>query len=192
MLKPQLFIYIFIEASFALSEPTNSSRAVKEKSSLEREAGPVMLPPKLVSAPGPGVNSTATGGTQFVQERQQKGFQMTIKRSRKHPVSLRKPASRINSRTTPLASRPRVNLSEDIAQSEQHLETAGKKMRPVDMGKLKKKKPGGGQLVISSPSETVEVPDGLDWEHNRKDQEDKAQQLKGDKDPAIPTKIEDY
>jgi hypothetical protein len=83
-----------------------------------------------------------------------------------------------------------VDLSSALAESVAKTKTAGQKMRPAEMQKgrrIKKNKP----KVIAVPKETIEVPDGVEWGHNLKNQEEQAQEIEKQVGKDLPKPGED-
>ncbi len=68
------------------------------------------------------------------------------------------------------------DLNSELAESTAKTKSAGQAMRPEEFKKDKKKK-RKRKRIISGPAETVNVPDGVEWDHNRKIQEDRASEL---------------
>jgi hypothetical protein len=102
---------------------------------------------------------------------------ITLKPARKNATSevARKPSSE-----KPSIAKEKKNaqreLNSELVESTAKTRSAGQAMRPDELKKDKKKK-RKLKRIISGPAETVNVPDGVDWDHNRKSQEDSASEL---------------
>lgn len=82
-----------------------------------------------------------------------------------------------------------VDLSSAIADSNAKVKAARKEIRPPETKELKKKRPS--KMIISGPAETVEVPDTVEWEHNRHRQDEQIKKLNEGVQKEIPQKVED-
>ena len=156
-----------------------SKKVLKKKSSAQ-----VQALPKKVKRSSKIVSQTGSKGEKEISSSAVDSMSISL-RSRKTPA--RRTPRRIPTSTGPVAPRAKVNLSRDIAESDANLRQDRNRMRPEEVAKMRAPKKNS-KVYLTEPKETVQVPDNVEWDHNRRSLENQVEQMERAAPAVTPVK----
>jgi len=84
-----------------------------------------------------------------------------------------------------------LDLSSELSESVAEGQKIGNVPNSSKKDVIRKKKPKKLTRVESGPTETVQVPDNMDWDHNKKTQNQQIKKLKKELDGDLPNDIDE-
>lgn len=84
-----------------------------------------------------------------------------------------------------------LDLSSELSESVAEGQKIGNVPNSEKKDNVRKKKPKKLTRVESGPAETVQVPDNMDWDHNKKTQNQQIKKLKKELDGDLPNDIDE-